>query len=40
MTYVDLDVQGGQALAYVVTAVDSQSNQSAPSEEVSVAIPQ
>jgi len=40
LTYVDLSVQAGQNFAYTVTAVDSQQNQSLPSEEVQVTIPQ
>jgi fibronectin type 3 domain-containing protein len=40
VTYVDLDVQAGQALVYEVTAVDGQMRESKPSEEVQVTIPQ
>lgn len=40
LQYVDLDVKGGDRLAYTVTSVDSTMQQSVPSAEVTVTIPQ
>ena len=40
LTYVDLDVHAAEHFAYVVTAVDARQNQSPPSEEVQVTVPQ
>ena len=40
LTYVDMDVHTAEHFTYVVTAVDGQLNQSPPSEEVQVTIPQ